>query len=142
MRIARGRYHLERLADPAVRPDWIHPHLISAVGSAEEKAAAAIKRDVRIALRERSGTDRIEYARALVDAVSVRLVRFGAHARDEEALVRAHRHRHHELCRLEVLSYLQRAVGLQRIHPDIAVLGVADVDERTGENGHARDEGQ
>jgi hypothetical protein len=54
MRITRRRDHLERLADPAVRPDWIHAHLATAVGRAEEKTTATIKRDVRIALCERS----------------------------------------------------------------------------------------
>ena len=37
MRIARRRNDLERLADPAVSPDRIHAHLVSAVGRAEEK---------------------------------------------------------------------------------------------------------
>jgi hypothetical protein len=62
MRIARRRDDLERLADPAVRPDRIHAHLVSAIGRAEEKAAATIKRDVRVTLRERSGADEVERA--------------------------------------------------------------------------------
>ena len=62
MRIARRRDHLERLADPAVRPDRIHAHLVRAIGRAKEKATATIKRDVRIALCERSGTDEVERA--------------------------------------------------------------------------------
>ena len=131
-----------RLADLAVRADRIHAHLVGAIGRAEEKAAGAIDRDVGIALRERSGADEVERARVLVDAVAVGLERLGAHGGDEEALVRAYRHRHHELCRLEALSRLQRTVRLQRVHPDIAVLGVGDVDERSRESGRARHERQ
>jgi len=40
MRIARRRDDLERLADPAVRLDRVHAHLVAAIGRAEEKAAA------------------------------------------------------------------------------------------------------
>ena len=62
MRIARRWNNLKRLTDPAVRPDRIHAHLVSAIGRAEEKAAATIKRDVRVALRERSSADELERA--------------------------------------------------------------------------------
>ncbi len=62
MRIARRGDDLERLADPAVSPDRIHAHLVSAIGRAEEKAAATIKRDVRVALGERSSADEVERA--------------------------------------------------------------------------------
>src|SRR5262249_40078788 len=70
------------------------------------------------------------------------LVRLGAHRGDEKALVRAHRHWHDELFRLEPRSRLQRTVRLQCIHPDIAVLGVGDVDECGRERGDTRDHGQ
>jgi hypothetical protein len=62
MRIARRRDHLQRLADPTVRPDRIHAHLVSTIGRAEEKATATIKCDVRIALCERSGADEVKRA--------------------------------------------------------------------------------
>jgi len=62
MRITRRRDHLERLADPAISPDRIHAHLVSAIRRAKEKATATIKRDVRIALCESSGADEVERA--------------------------------------------------------------------------------
>ena len=48
-----------RLADPAVRADRIHAHLVRAVGRAEQKAPAAVERDVRKALRERAAADEV-----------------------------------------------------------------------------------
>ena len=62
MRIARRWDDLVRLAYPAVTPDRIHANLIGAIRRAEEKAAATIERDVRVALRERSGADKVELA--------------------------------------------------------------------------------
>ena len=51
-------------------------------------------------------------------------------------------HRDIELGRLEALSRPQRTIRLQRVHPNIAVLGVGDVNEHTCDNGRARNEGQ
>src|SRR5262249_41083614 len=124
MRIARRRDHLQWVPNPSIRSDRIHTHEVCAVRGAEEKAAAAINRDVREAFGERSRADELELAGTWIDAVAVRLVRLGAHRGDEKALVRAHRHWHDELFRLEARSRLQRTVRLQPIHPDIAVLGV------------------
>ena len=62
MRVARRRDHLDRLADLAVLADRIHAHLVGAIGRAEQKAAAAIDRDVGIALRERSLADEVQRA--------------------------------------------------------------------------------
>ena len=107
MRIAGRGDDLERLADPAVRPDRIHAHEVRAVGRAEKKAPAEIQRDVRKTLRERARADEVQRARIAIDAVRVGLVWFGAHGGDEEPFVLAHRHRHHDLCRLEALSRLQ-----------------------------------
>ena len=138
VRVARRRDHLDRLADLAVRADRVHAHLVRAIGRAEQKAAGAVDRDVGIALRERALADELQRARVLVDGVGVGLVRLRAHGRDEEALVRTHRHRHHDLCGVDARARLERAVRLQRVHPDIAVLGVGDVDERGGKRGRAR----
>src|SRR5262249_31436829 len=120
----------------------IHAQEICAVRRAEEKAAPTIKRDVREAFGERPRADELERAGTWIDAVAVCLVRLGAHRGNEKALVRAYGHWHDELFRLEPRSRLQPTVRLQRIHPDIAVLGVGDVDECGRERGDARDHGE
>src|SRR5262249_8285767 len=142
MRIARRRDHLQRLHNPSIHSDRIHAHEVCAVRRAEEKATAAIKRDVREALGERPRANELKRAGTWINAVAVRLVRFGARRGDEKPLVRAHGHWHDELFRLEARSRVQRTVRLQRIHPDIAVLGVGDVNECGGERGDTRDHGQ
>src|SRR5262249_14334510 len=142
MRIARRRDHLQRLPNPSIHSDRIHAQEVCAVRRAEEKAAATIKRDVREAFGERRRADELERAGTWIDAVAERLVRLGAHRGDEKALVRAYGHWHDDLFRLEARSRVQRTVRLQRIHPDIAVLGVGDVDECGRERGDTRDHGQ
>src|SRR6516164_8486347 len=117
-------------------------HEVCAVRRAEKKAAATIKRDVREAFGERPRADELERAGTWIDAVAERLVRLGAHRGDEKALVRAYGHWHDDLFRLEARSRVQRTVRLQRMHPDIAVLGVGDVDECGRERGDTRDHGQ
>src|SRR5215470_6198880 len=107
MRITRGRYGLQWLVDPSVRTDRAHAHEVCAVRRAEEKATAAIERNEWEAFRERPCADEFERTRARIDAVAVRLVWLGAHCSYEEALVRAHRHRHDELFCLKARSWLQ-----------------------------------
>ena len=53
VRVARGRDHLLRLADAAVRADRIDADQVAAVGRAEQEASASCRQDVREALRER-----------------------------------------------------------------------------------------
>ena len=129
VRVARRRDHLDRFADLAVLADRVYAHLVGAIGGAEQEAAGAVDRDVRITFRERTLADEFQRARGLVDGIGVGLERLGAHSGDEEALVRAYRHRHHDLCGRDARAWLQRTVRLQRVHPDLAVLGVGDVNE-------------
>src|SRR5262245_54109990 len=119
MRIACRRDHLQRLPNPSIHSDRIHAHEVCTVRRPEEKAAATIKRDVREAFGERPRANELERAGTWINAVAVRLVRFGAHRGDEKALVRAHGHWHDDLFRLETRSRAQRTVRLERIHPDV-----------------------
>src|SRR6266850_7991964 len=127
VRVARGRDHLHRLADAPVGADRIDAHEVAAIGGAKQVAAGTVEMDVREALGERPGADELQRAGAAVDAVRVGGERLGADPGDEVALVRADAHRHHRLFGLEARAGLQRAVGLQRVHADVAVLGVRDV---------------
>src|SRR6266404_5525656 len=45
VRIARGWHNLQRLADPAVRADWVHAYEIGSVGRPEKKSTATVERD-------------------------------------------------------------------------------------------------
>ena len=51
VRIARGWHNLQRLADPAVRADWVHAYEIGSVGRPEKKSTATVERDVGKAFR-------------------------------------------------------------------------------------------
>src|SRR5213592_3567056 len=105
------------------------------------EASRAVERDVREAFRERAGADELERAVATIDAVRVGRERLGANPGNEEALVRADGHRHHELFGREVRPGLERPVGLQGVRPDIAVLGVRDVHESRSRGLSAEEQG-
>ncbi len=122
-------YHLHRLADATVGAYRIDGDHVAAVGRAEQETPAAVVKDVGEALGERPGTHERQCARRAVDAVGVRRERLRADRGDEKALVRAHGHRHHDLLGLVARAGLERAVGLQRVHADVAVFCVRDVDE-------------
>jgi hypothetical protein len=96
-----------------------------------------VERNVGIALRERPLADELQRAGLLVDRIGVSLVRLGADRSDEEALVRAHRHRHHDFRGLDLVAGLERAVGLECVGPDVAVIGIRHIDERRRKRGRA-----
>ena len=127
--VAGGRDHLYRLGHLAVLADRADAHQVAAVGRAEQVAAGLVDVNVREALRERRGGELLQRAGLAVDGVGDHRKGLGAHRGIEEALVRADAHRHHHLPRVEARAGLQRAVELQRVHADVPVLGVRDVDE-------------
>ena len=133
VRVARGWDHLDRLADLAVFADRVHADLMRAIRRAEQEAAGAVDRDVGITFSQRALADELQRAALLVDRIRVGLIRLRAHRRDQKALIGAHCHRHDHLRGFDAVARLQRAVSLQRVHPDRAVVGVRDIDERGGE---------
>ena len=137
--VARGRDHLQRLADAPVRTDRIDAHQVRAVRSAEKPSPGAVERDIGKALGERSGAHELQRAARAMDAVSVDEIRLAAHCRQQPPVVAADRHRHDELVGLEARPGLQRAVGLQPVHANVAFFGGGHVDVGHGDRARAKE---
>src|SRR5207302_175813 len=85
---------------------------------------------------------RLQLAGAAVDRVGVHGERLGADRRVQEAPVRAHRHRHDQVCGLGARARLQLAAVEQAVCTDVAVLGIRYIDEGRRLRRHAESERQ
>ncbi len=134
VRVPPGRDHLDRLGlDEPAGGDRAYGDLVAAVGSREQEAARGVHRDVGHAVGKRRGRLLRQCAGVMIDRIGEDAERLRARDGIQQLLVGAHRHRHHQLGRLGLADWRERAARLVHdVGVDVAVLVVRHVDERLG----------
>lgn len=125
-----GGDHLMRAAHHAVVADRADGDPMAAVRRAEEKAPAAVGREVGHAVGQRRGTEQQQRAVARIDRIAQRFERIGAARCIEKAPVRADGQRQQRAAGNDALARRQfGAFGIQAEDMDLAVAGTGDVDD-------------